>query len=136
MGKKRKSTTAVMEGNEAAGGGGGGGGSGGAAAATPSKKKRAKKDKDPNKPKRAASAYNCFLKANYERFAKDKEAQNAQGKFESKNVMKVAGSAWRSLSAAAKAPYLAQAAADHARHEAEVSNYVSSAAPALPVENA
>jgi hypothetical protein len=108
-----------------------GGGDGVAAATT-----RAKKDKDPNKPKRAASAYNCFLKANYERFAKDKEAQNAEGKFENKNVMKVAGSAWRSLSAAAKAPYLAQAAADHARHEAEMSNYVSSAAPALPVENA
>jgi hypothetical protein len=39
-------------------------------------------------------------------------------------VMKVAGNAWRNLSAEARAPYVAQSEADHARHEAAMPNCI------------
>ena len=84
------------------------------AVATAKRSKRAKKD--PNKPKRAATAYNCFLSAHHARFKAEASGANQQ-------VMRIAAIAWKGLDAAAKEPYEKQSAADRARHNTEMNSY-------------
>ena len=67
--------------------------------------KKARKDKDPNKPKRPASAFFVFM----EEFRKTFKEKNPNNKSVSV-VGKAGGDKWKSLSEAEKAPYLAKAA--------------------------
>ena len=77
------------------------------------------------KPKRPASAYNCYLKSNYAQLLAD-----AGGV--ARNVMKQAASSWKHLDAAGKAPYDKQAAEIRAHHEVATSGHAPSEAPASP----
>ncbi|OIV98996.1 hypothetical protein TanjilG_29399 [Lupinus angustifolius] len=77
----------------------------GAAAAKPARKPaKGKAAKDPNKPKRPASAFFIFM----EEFRKQFNKENPENKAVSA-VGKAAGAKWKSISDAEKAPYVAKA---------------------------
>ncbi|KAI5055816.1 hypothetical protein GOP47_0029337 [Adiantum capillus-veneris] len=86
------------------------------------KKRQVKKDrkakKDPNKPKRAPSAFFVFL----EEFRKTFRASNPNNKSVSA-VGKAGGDKWKSMSSAEKAPYIAKAEKRKAEYEKAMKAY-------------
>ncbi|CAI9777684.1 unnamed protein product [Fraxinus pennsylvanica] len=89
----------------------------GAAAASKSTKK-GKPAKDPNKPKRPASAFFVFM----EEFRKTYKEKHPNNKSVAA-VGKAGGDKWKSLSAAEKAPYVAKAEKRKVDYEKEVRAY-------------
>ncbi|KAJ7944053.1 High mobility group protein 2 [Quillaja saponaria] len=84
-------------------------------------KKPAKKEKlvkDPNKPKRPPSAFFVFMAEFREQFKKDHPNNKAVSV-----VGKAAGSKWKSLSAADKAPYQAKADKMKKEYDGDVQAY-------------
>merc|ERR1712241_536999 len=80
--------------------------------------KKRKKAKDPNKPKRATSAYFFFL-------AQCRKDAAAAGKAPTKiaEFTKEASEKWRALSPTDKAPFEKAAAADKARYDEQIAAY-------------
>jgi len=97
----------------AAGGGSGGGGRG-----------RGRKSKDPARPKKALSAYTCFVK--HERA----QLTEASPDLPFSEVGRLLGQRWKALSDSERAVYEQMAARDKQRHAAEVASYVPPAAAA------
>ncbi|CAA2966930.1 Hypothetical predicted protein [Olea europaea subsp. europaea] len=89
----------------------------GAAAASKSTKKE-KPAKDPNKPKRPASAFFVFM----EEFRKTYKEKHPNNKSVAA-VGKAGGDKWKSLSAAEKAPYVAKAEKRKADYEKDLRAY-------------
>ncbi|KAH7302347.1 hypothetical protein KP509_23G068700 [Ceratopteris richardii] len=81
-------------------------------------KKERKAKKDPNKPKRAPSAFFVFL----EEFRKTFNANNPGNKSVSA-VGKAGGDKWKSMSEAEKAPYVAKAEKKKAEYEKAMKAY-------------
>eukprot|EP00250_Pteridium_aquilinum_P033633 c5969_g1_i1 orf=16-741(+) len=81
-------------------------------------RKERKAKKDPNKPKRAPSAFFVFL----EEFRKTFSASNPNNKSVSA-VGKAGGDKWKSMSAAEKAPYVAKADKRKAEYEKAMKAY-------------
>ena len=117
--KKRKAEETVGSENETA-----------TATATPTKKQKAKakkEKKDPNKPSRAPSAYNFFMK-------KEGTAYKlANPETDQKAIMGVVGGLWKELSEEGKQPFIKQAEAAKATAAAAMEAYnqgkASAAAP-------
>jgi len=85
--------------------------------ASPKKMKRAKKEKDPNAPKRALSAF--FVFSNEKRAAIAK----AHPAWKVGEVAADLGRQWREMNAGAKKKYEDVAAKDKARYDAEMKKY-------------
>ena len=79
--------------------------------------KQKKKEKDPNKPKGAKSAYLYFS------LSERPKIKAAEPELSFGDTAKRVGDRWKGLSAAAKAPYVAKAEADARRHEREMASY-------------
>jgi len=84
----------------------------------------AKKEKDPNKPKRALSAF--FYYANEER----PKVRAANPDFSVGEVAKELGRQWNELSPETKAPFEKQASDDRARYDAAMKSYKAGESPA------
>jgi len=81
-------------------------------------KKRKKKEKtDPNKPKRAASAYTLF----FMEYAKKYKADHPE--VAQKDIMSIVGPVWKEMDAKKKAPYEARATVLRAEHAEAMSVY-------------
>ncbi|KAJ6953302.1 hypothetical protein NC652_005105 [Populus alba x Populus x berolinensis] len=87
---------------------------GGAAAA----KKSGKAAKDPNKPKRPASAFFVFMEEFREQYKKEHPKNKSVAA-----VGKAGGDKWKSLSAAEKAPYVAKADKRKVEYEKKMKAY-------------
>lgn len=87
---------------------------------TPGTGGKRKQVKDPNKPKRAQSAYFLFL-ADFR--AKNKSKYTHSGGH--KDLIRAAGEAWNQLSDADKAPFNKQHEAEKAKYEAAMANYAA-----------
>ncbi|CAN8276349.1 unnamed protein product [Cochlearia groenlandica] len=81
-------------------------------------KKAAKKTKDPNKPKRPASAFFVFL----DDFRKEFNQANPDNKSVG-TVGKAAGARWKSMSDEDKAPYVAKAASKKTKYMKTIQKY-------------
>uniref|UniRef100_A0A7S1AZH4 HMG box domain-containing protein n=1 Tax=Noctiluca scintillans TaxID=2966 RepID=A0A7S1AZH4_NOCSC len=79
--------------------------------------KRAKKEKDPNCPKRPQNAYWLFLTERRDAFVKEAGSAGAPA------VAKVAGNAWKHLSEQERQPYERQAASLKERYDQELKKY-------------
>ncbi|EPS64999.1 hypothetical protein M569_09780, partial [Genlisea aurea] len=90
----------------------------GAAAAGKNPAKKAKPTKDPNKPKRPASAFFVFM----EEFRKTYKEKHPNNKSVAA-VGKAGGDKWKSLSDAEKAPYIAKADKRKTDYEKELQAY-------------
>jgi len=86
------------------------------------KKRGGKADKDPNKPKRAPSAYFMFLDTFR---AKNKSKYTHQGGH--KDLIRAAGAAWNDLSDEEKAPYQKKHEEAKVKYEAAMAAYTSGA---------
>ncbi|WOL07247.1 HMG1/2-like protein [Canna indica] len=82
------------------------------------KAKRGKAGKDANKPKRPPSAFFVFM----EEFRKDFQEKHPDNKKVSV-VSKAGGDKWKSMSAADKAPFVAEAAKRKAEYENNIASY-------------
>eukprot|EP00252_Welwitschia_mirabilis_P016819 TRINITY_DN3736_c0_g1_i1.p1 TRINITY_DN3736_c0_g1~~TRINITY_DN3736_c0_g1_i1.p1 ORF type:complete len:151 (+),score=53.50 TRINITY_DN3736_c0_g1_i1:205-657(+) len=80
--------------------------------------KRAKKEKDPNKPKRPPSAFFVFM----EEFRKTFKEKNPNNKSVAA-VGKAGGDKWKSMSEAEKAPYVQKAAKRKTDYEKNMAAY-------------
>jgi len=89
----------------------------------PRRQRGAKKEKDPNKPKRALSAF--FYYANEER----PKVRAANPDFSVGEVAKELGRQWNELSVDTKAPYEKQASDDRARYDAAMKAYKAGESP-------
>jgi len=87
------------------------------------RRRQSKKDRDPNKPKRALSAF--FYYAKDER----PNVRQLNPDFSVGEVAKELGRKWNELSDAVKAPYEKSAEEDRARYDVEMKAYRSGAAP-------
>ncbi|KAH7523396.1 HMG1/2-like protein [Ziziphus jujuba] len=87
-------------------------------ATTKAGRKSSKKAKDPNKPKRPASAFFVFM----EEFRKQFNKENPENKAVSA-VGKAAGAKWKSMSDAEKAPYVAKAEKRKVEYEKNMKAY-------------
>ena len=76
-----------------------------------------KKEKDPNKPKGAKSAYLFFS------LSERPKVKAAEPELSFGETAKRVGETWKGLSDAAKAPYVAKAEADARRHAREMASY-------------
>ena len=81
-------------------------------------KKAGKAAKDPNKPKRPASAFFVFMEEFREQYKKDHPKNKSVAA-----VGKAGGEKWKSMSEADKAPYVAKAEKRKADYEKELKNY-------------
>ncbi|WVO15613.1 non-histone chromosomal protein 6 [Cryptococcus depauperatus] len=84
---------------------------------TETKKRASKKDKDPNKPKRALSAYMFFVQDYRERI----KTENPEASFG--DVGKLLGIKWKEMSDAEKKPYNDKAKADKERADKQNADY-------------
>ncbi|KAI9070696.1 hypothetical protein K1719_047342 [Acacia pycnantha] len=91
---------------------------GAAASKAVGKPSKGKAAKDPNKPKRPASAFFVFM----EEFRKQFSKENPNNKAVSA-VGKAAGAKWKSMSDAEKAPYVAKAEKRKAEYEKNMKAY-------------
>ena len=96
-------------------------GGGGAEPQTDGRKRKAKKFKDPNKPKRPATAYITFVTK------KRPSVVKKHPDLKSTEIMTELGRLWKKMSDEQKAPYVAEADADKARHDDEMSRYTPGA---------
>ncbi len=80
-------------------------------------KRRVKKQKDPNAPKRASSAYILYSSARRASLTKEKP------KLDHKQVISELSKEWNALSETDKAPYVKKAEADRQRYLNEMKNY-------------
>jgi len=94
------------------------------AAAVKEAKPPKKEKKDPNKPKRALSAYMFFVQDYRERI----KSENPDASFG--DVGKLLGEKWKTMGPSDKKPYEDQAEADKKRAAKEKGEYDATAAPA------
>lgn len=94
----------------------------------PAKARKAKKDKDPNAPVRNKSAYIYFGKER----RPELKAENPDVTFG--DLTKMVAAEWKELSDKAKKPYVAQAAKDKKRYDAEKAAYDGSGSSASDSE--
>jgi len=80
-------------------------------------KRAAKKEKDPNAPKRACSSYIFYTQARRASLVKEQPNLN------NKEVISALSKEWNGLSEADKAPYNKKAEADKARYTKEIAAY-------------
>ncbi len=93
-------------------------------------KKAGKAAKDPNKPKRPASAFFVFMEEFREHYKKDHPKNKSVAA-----VGKAGGEKWKSMSDADKAPYVAKAEKRKADYEKELKNYNKRQAEAPKAED-
>mmetsp|Transcript_5199 Transcript_5199/g.5331 ORF Transcript_5199/g.5331 Transcript_5199/m.5331 type:complete len:110 (+) Transcript_5199:616-945(+) len=84
---------------------------------TGTKKRKTKKDKDPNAPKRACSAYILYSQSRRAALLKE------QPKLNYKEVISALSKEWNGLSDAEKGPFNKQADVDKARYKKEADAY-------------
>ncbi|XP_044474884.1 high mobility group B protein 2-like [Mangifera indica] len=93
-------------------------------------KKAGKAAKDPNKPKRPASAFFVFMEEFREQYKKDHPKNKSVAA-----VGKAGGEKWKSMSDADKAPYVAKAEKRKSDYEKELKNYNKRQAEAPKAED-
>lgn len=81
------------------------------------RKRKEKKEKDPNAPKRACSAYIFYSQSRRATLIKEKPSLNH------KEIISELSKEWNGLSDNEKAPYVKQAENDKARYKKEVDAY-------------
>lgn len=79
--------------------------------------------KDPNKPKRAASAYLFFCEAERPKVMKSMAKNNKDSKIKLGDVAKELGKRWKSLSEDARNPFVKKADKDKQRYEEAMAEY-------------
>jgi hypothetical protein len=76
--------------------------------------------RDPSKPARANTPYNCFCNAHYA--ANDKAKADGKTDVKSESFTEISAR-WKVLSETDRAPFIAQAAKDKARHDTEMAQW-------------